>query len=125
MTTPLRHIPDEIKLWRDRKGRPIAIVEVTIRCTSGMFLLVPKPEHIRIVLGVLGRALAELDFELFGYDFLSNHGSYIIGVRDEAHQADVMEYIHGNIARELGRMEYSNWKEHFWGLLPIGCYLSC
>lgn len=115
MTTPLRYIPDEIKLWRDKEGRPIAIVEVTIRCIMGMFLLVPRPKHVRIVLGVLGRALSELDFELFGYGFLSNHGSYIIGVRDEAHLAEVMEYINGNIARELGRKEYSDWSGHFWG----------
>ena len=115
MTTRLRYVPDEIKLWRDKKGRPIALYEVTIRCIMGMFLLVPRPEHVRIVLGVLGRALAELDFELFGYGFLSNHGSYILGVRDEAHLADIMEFIHSNIARELGRKEYSDWDGRFWG----------
>ena len=74
MSTQLRHVPDGIRLWRDSKGRPIALVEVTIRCNAGMFLLVPRSEHVRIVLGVIGRAKAELDFELYGYSFLSNHG---------------------------------------------------
>ena len=63
----------------------------------GMFLLVLRPAHVRIVLGVLGRALATLDFELFGYCYLSNHGSLIIGVRDEAHQAEIMEFIHSPV----------------------------
>jgi len=114
MPTPLRFIPDEIKLWTDSKGRPIAIVEVTIRTVLGMFLLVPKPKHVRILLGVLGRALQTLDFELFGYGYLSDHGSLIFGVRDEAHQARIMEFVHGNIARELGRKEYSDWPTKFW-----------
>ena len=115
MSTRTRYVPDEIRLWRDKQGRPISLVEVTIRCNAGMFLLVPRPEHVRIVLGVLGRAMAELDFELYGYGFLSNHGSYIICVRDEDHQARIMEYIHSNIARELRRKEYCNWKGRFWG----------
>ena len=115
MPTPLRFIPDEIKLWKDKKGRPIAIVEVTIRTLAGKFLLVPRPKHVRILLGVIGRALQTLDFELYGYAYLSDHGSLIIGVRDEAHQAQIMEFVHGNIARELGRKEYSDWPTKFWG----------
>ncbi len=114
MTTPLRYIPEEAKLWTDKKGRPIAIIEVTIRCIMGTYLLVPRPKHVRILLGVLGRAVATLDFELYGYCYLSNHGSLLIGVRDEAHQAQIMEFIHSNIARELGRKEYSNWRGRFW-----------
>ncbi len=43
MTTPLRYIPEEAKLWTDKKGRPIAIIEVTIRCIMGTYLLVPRP----------------------------------------------------------------------------------
>ena len=115
MSTQPRYVPDEIKLWRDKKGRPVALVEITIRCIMGMFLLVPRREHVRIVLGVIGRAMAELDFDLYGYGFLSNHGSYIIAVRDEAHLAEIMEFIHSNIAREVGRKEYSNWRGRFWG----------
>ncbi len=115
MTTPNRYIPEEAKLWKDSQGRPIAIVEVTIRCIMGMFLLTPRPHHVRILRGVLAKALKELDFELFGYAFLSNHGSMIYGVRDAAHMSAIMQFIHGNIARELGRPEYSDWMGRFWG----------
>ncbi len=38
MTTPLRFIPEEAKLWTDSKGRPIAIAEVTVRTVQGRFL---------------------------------------------------------------------------------------
>ena len=90
MPTPLRYIPEEAKLWTDSQGRRIAIVEVTIRCIMGTFLLAPRPEHVRIVRGVLAKALKELDFELFGYAFLSNHGSMLYGVRDAVHLATIM-----------------------------------
>jgi hypothetical protein len=75
MTTPLRFIPDEAKLWTDHKGRPIAIAEVTVRTVQGRFLLQPTPDNTRLILGVLGRAQARLDFELYAYAYLSNHGS--------------------------------------------------
>jgi hypothetical protein len=114
MPNPLRFIPEEAKLWEDSQGRPIAIVEITIRCLQGRFLLVPRPAHVRILLGVLGRAQDEIGFELYGYGYLSNHGSIIVGVRDVNHLKEIMEYVHGNIARELGRREYSNWPGKFW-----------
>lgn len=114
MTTPLRYIPEDAKLWTNAEGEPIAVVEVTIRCILGMHLLTPKRRHVSLLLGVIGRALAELDFELYGYAFLSNHGSLLIGVRDAGHLARIMEYIHGNIARELGRPEHSDWPGRFW-----------
>ena len=114
MSTPLRYIPDAAKLWRNRHGEPIAIVEVTIRSIMGIFLLVPRRQHVSLLKGVIGRALATLDFELYGYAYLSNHGSILIGIRDAQHLARVMEFIHGNIARELGRMENSNWRGRFW-----------
>ena len=114
MPNPLRFIPEEAKLWKDSQGRHIAIAEITIRCLHGRFLLVPRPAHVRILLGVLGRAQDEIGFELCGYGYLSNHGSIIVGVRDADHLKEIMEYVHGNIARELGRKEYSNWPGKFW-----------
>ncbi len=115
MPTPLRYVPEEAKLWRDDEGRPIAVVEVTVRCLLGMFLLKPTPENTSLVKGVLGRAQDKLDFELYGYAYLSNHGSIMAGVRSSEHLASIMEYVHGNIARELGRPENSDWQGRFWG----------
>jgi hypothetical protein len=114
MSTPYRFIPEEAKRWTDRQGRPIAVVEVTIRTILGFYLLKPTGQNTRLILGVLGRAKELLDFELYGYAYLSNHGSLLLGVRDAEHLARIMEYIHGNIARELGRKENSDWAGRFW-----------
>ena len=115
MSTRLRFVPEEAKLWKDRKGRPIAIAEVTIRTLLGMFLLLPTPPNTKLILGVLGRAQERLDFELYGYAFLSNHGSMLFSVRGARHLAEIMNYIHSNIALEIGRKENSNWPGRFWG----------
>ena len=115
MATPLRFIPDDTKLWPDRHGHPIAVVEVTTRTVQGRFLLKPTQENTSLILGVLGRAQRRYDFDLFGYAFLSNHYSLLLGVRSPEHLATTLCYINGNIARELGRTENSDWKEKFWG----------
>jgi hypothetical protein len=59
----------------------------------------PTPENTDLLLGVIGRALSLLDFELYGYAYLSNHGSMLVGVRSAQHLSRVMNYIHGNIAK--------------------------
>ena len=115
MSTPYRFIPDAAKRWKDPRGRPIAVVEVTIRTNLGHYLLKPTPRSRSLILGVLGRAQKQLEFQLYGYAYLSNHGSMLIGVRSARHLARIMEFVHGNIARELGRKEHSNWPGRFWG----------
>jgi len=114
MTTPHRYIPENAKRWRDAEGRPIAIVEITIRSVMGVFVLKPTERNTSLLKGVIGRAQDILDFELYGYAYLSNHGSLLLGVRSAFHLSDIMEYIHSNIARELGRKENSNWRGRFW-----------
>ena len=110
MPTPLRYVPQDAKIWKDTKGRPIAVVEMTIRTILGLFLLKPTTRNTSLILGVLGRAKEQLDFELYGYAYLSNHGSLLLGIRSAQHLARIMEFINGNIARELGRAEQSNWQ---------------
>ena len=114
MSTPLRYVPQEAMIWKDAKGRPTAVVEMTIRTIEGMFLLKPTTRNTSLILGVLGRAKERLDFELYGYAYLSNHGSLLLGVRSAQHLARIMEFINGNIARELGRVEQSHWRGRFW-----------
>lgn len=113
MPTPLRYIPPD-HLWKDAKGRPTTVVEITIRTTQGRFLLKPTPKHTSRILGVLGRAQKNLDFELYAYSVLSNHMLLNVGVRDAKHQAAIMEFVNGNVARELGRRELSDWSGPFW-----------
>ena len=115
MSTPLRFIPEEAKRWTNKAGEPIAVVEVTIRTLLGIYLVKPTDRNRSLILGVLGRAQERIGFELYGYAYLSNHGSLLVGVRDSVELARLMEYIHGNIARELGRKEQSNWAGRFWG----------
>jgi len=114
MPSPLRFIPNEAKLWTDPAAQPIAIAEVTTRTVQGRFLLKPTPRHRSLMLGVLGRAQERYRFTLYGYAFLSNHYSLLIGVRDPQQLASIMGYINSNIARELGRKEHSNWRDKFW-----------
>ena len=114
MSSPIRFIPEEAKCWTNANGEPIAVVETTIRTLQGRYFLKPTARNRSLILGVLGRAKEQLDFELYGYAFLSNHGSMLIGVRDAVHLARIMEFIHSNIARELGRKEHSDWPGPFW-----------
>jgi len=114
MSTPLRFIPDDAKGWKDRHGHPVAVVEVTTRTMQGRFLLKPTQRNTSLILGVLGRAQDRYKFDLYGYAFLSNHYSLLLGVRSTAHMSAVIRYINSNIARELGRAENSAWKDKFW-----------
>ena len=66
MSTPLRYVPQEAMIWKDAKGRPTAVVEMTIRTIEGMFLLKPTTRNTSLILGVVGRAKERLDFELYG-----------------------------------------------------------
>ncbi len=115
MPSPLQFVPDSAKKWTDAKGRPIAIAEVTIRTVMGMFLLKPTAQNRDLILGVLGRAQAVYDFELYNYAFLSNHGSYLLGVRSSEHLSQIKCYLHSNIARELGRRPECKWDGKFYG----------
>ncbi len=109
-----RYYPKEIMRWKDSRGRRIAIIEITIRCQHGRKLLLPNARNTSLVLGVLGRAQKMYDFEIYSYAYLSNHGSILLGVRSPQHASDIMGYIHGNIARELGRKENCDWPDHFY-----------
>ena len=35
MSTPLRYVPEDAKIFKDAMGRPIAVVEMTIRTRTG------------------------------------------------------------------------------------------
>ena len=72
MPTPLRYVPQDAKIWKDGKGRPIAVVEMTIRTLLGLFLLKRTTRTASLIPGVLGRAKGQLDFELYGYAYLTD-----------------------------------------------------
>ncbi len=114
MPRRLSFFPKELKRWKDSKARWICLFEITIRCQHGRKLLLPTERLTELLLGVLGRAQELYDFEIYVYAYLSNHGSIVIGARSPEHRSNIMNYIHGNIALELGREENSDWPDHFY-----------
>ena len=103
MSSPLRFVPDAAKLWKDPTGNPIAIAEVTIRTLHGRYLMRPSSRSTSLILGVIAKAQEKYAFPLSGYAYLSNHGSILLGVKSAPHLSRIMNFIHSNIARELGR----------------------
>ena len=99
----------------DSWGRRIAVVEVTIRTIQGMFLLKPTEKNRELIVGVMAHVQERLKFDIYGYAWMSNHGSYLIGVTGPKHQADIMQELHSQLAKELGRFENSDWNGPFWG----------
>ena len=113
MPSPLRFVPDAAKIWKDSDGNPIAIAEVTIRTIQGRYLMRPSSRGTSLILGVLAKAQQRYNFSLYGYAYLSNHGSLLLGVRSAGHLSRIMNFMHSNIARELGRKEHSDWRGKF------------
>ena len=83
-----------------------------MRTLQGRYLLLPTQRAKDLILGVIGRAMKHYDFQLHGDAFMSNHYSMLVSVPDAATLADVMNFINGNIARELGRLY--DWPGKFW-----------
>jgi REP-associated tyrosine transposase len=89
-----------------------AIVEVSNRTLQGRFLLRPSPHANEVILGVLGRAQRMFDLLIFAFVFMSDH-YHLLVLSHHAHQlARFMEYVDGNLAREMGRI--SKWRGKFW-----------
>ena len=59
------------------------VVEVTSRTLHGRFLMRPSAEVNQIILGVLGRAQAKYEVELYAFVFLSNHAHLLLVPADE------------------------------------------
>jgi REP element-mobilizing transposase RayT len=93
---------------------PGVVHEVTIRTIQGRFLLRPGDDARDLTLGVLGRGLFLYpEVNLHGFTFLSNHAHLLVSSRDGAKLATFLGYVHGNLARELGRLY--GWRGPFWG----------
>jgi REP element-mobilizing transposase RayT len=89
-----------------------ALVEVTCRTVQSRFLLRPSPELNEIILGVLGRAQRFYPLDIVAHVFLSNHFHLLLWVPDAQRLAKFMEYVSGNLAREIARM--TGWTDKIW-----------
>jgi hypothetical protein len=91
-----------------------SLVEITNRTVQARYLLRPDRagELNEIVLGVVGRAQRLYDVRLCGLTYLSNHG-HILGFFEDARQmALFMNFVNGEIGREVAR--FADWPDKVW-----------
>ena len=100
MARPLRFVP------------PRSLVEVTLRTLHGRLLLRPSSRVNDLIVGVIGRAQRKYGVLIHGLVFLSNHAHLLISPESPQQLAAFMDYVAGNVAREVGRLH--RWREKFW-----------
>lgn len=94
---------DESLLFAHPNG-PIALFEVTIPVANNQCLMRPDSTCVERINGVIGRAQALFSFELYAYEFLSTHAHLALGVWDLPTKAALLQYVNGNVAREVNRL---------------------
>jgi REP element-mobilizing transposase RayT len=92
---------------------PGSLVEVTVRTLHGRFLLRPSQDLNSIATGILARAARRYDVALVAFVLLSNHAHLLLLPGDARRLAAFMNYVNGNLAREVGRLH--GWRERIWG----------
>ena len=92
---------------------PWSVHFVTVRCTQSRYLLRPSEEVRLRCVGIIERAREHTGCRLHGAVVLSGHMHLLVSSESARHLADYMEFINGNIAREIGKLH--EWQEHFWG----------
>jgi REP element-mobilizing transposase RayT len=97
---------------RLRYAPPRSVVEVTTRTIQGRFLLRPSPALNTLILGIIGRAQAKYDIEIYAFAFLSNHFHMLLSPPSAKALSEFMNFIDGNIAKEAGRLH--DWSDKFW-----------
>jgi REP element-mobilizing transposase RayT len=83
-----------------------------MRTLHGRLLLRPSARVNDLIVGVVGRAQRKYDVEIHGLVVLSNHTHLLLSVHSPQQLAAFMDYVAGNIAREIGRVH--RWREKFW-----------
>jgi REP element-mobilizing transposase RayT len=101
MGRPLRWIP------------PHSLVEVTSRTIHGRFLLRPSRDLNEVVIGILARAQLRHEVKVCAFIFLSNHFHLLARPANAKELAGFMDYVNGNLAKEVGRLHA--WREKIWG----------
>src|SRR5262245_54852756 len=100
MPRPLRFVPAG------------CLVEVTVRTIHGRLLLRPGRAANALVVGVIGRAQRRYGMRIHGLAALSNHFHALLSPDSPQQLAAFMQFVNGNLARELGRLY--GWREKFW-----------
>ncbi len=91
---------------------PWMVHSVTLRCLQARYLLRPGPRARDLIAGILERAAERNGCRLHGVAVLSNHLHLEVSSETATHLADYMQYVAGNVARELGPLH--GWRGKFW-----------
>jgi REP-associated tyrosine transposase len=78
-------------------------VEAGLRCLEARFFLKPSRRLNRIIVGVLARAQRRSSVQVIGAVALSIHLHLALWAKDTEQLSDFMEYVGGNLAREINR----------------------
>lgn len=91
---------------------PRSLVEVTARTIQARFLLRPGTEMNRRYVGILARAKTRYGVKVHAVACLSNHHHLLLSPADAEQLSSFMEYVQGNLAREIGKLH--DWQGAFW-----------
>jgi REP element-mobilizing transposase RayT len=83
-----------------------------MRTLHGRLLLRPSPRANDLIAGVIGRAQRKYDMRIHGLVFLGTHAHLLLSPESPQQLAAFMDYVAGNVAREIGRLHH--WRERFW-----------
>ena len=89
-----------------------AVVEITSRTVGARYLLKPSQEVNEVIIGVLARAQRFYEVPIHALVFMSNHYHLLISVEDACQMARFMNYVNGNLAKEVGI--FNDWHEKYW-----------
>ena len=95
-----------------RYVEPNSLVEVTVRCTQGRYLLRPSPELNETFIGVLGRAQEKTGLRLVGTVAMSSHYYLLAVPKDQKQLSRFMCFVNGNLSKEIGRLH--GWPGTLW-----------
>ncbi len=91
---------------------PGSLVEVSAKTIQARYLLRPGSAMNRRYVGILARAKARYAVKLHAVSCLSNHHHLLLSPADAEQLALFMDYVQGNVAREIGDLH--DWSGHFW-----------
>ena len=80
------------------------LVEAGLRCLEARYFLKPSRRLNQIIVGVLARAQRRTSIRVIGVIAMSNHLHLELWAADTQQLSDFMEYVGGNLAREINRL---------------------
>ncbi len=83
-----------------------------MRTVHGRLLLRPSTAVNDLIVGVIGRAQKKYAMRVHALAVLSNHAHLALSPDSPQQLAAFMDFVAGNIAREVGRLH--DWREKFW-----------